>query len=304
MSQFSDRYRGRWRDVLAALGLPARHLTRKNGPCPFCGGKDRWRFVDRRGDGFWVCTNCGTGDGLMLAMRWLKADFPATAKRIEETMGDVMPLPVKALDPAAQRRKLEQVWRDARPFGPTDPAGLYLARRGIKIAPPVSLRQAELPYENQPGPTYPVLIAKVVALDGNGVNIHRTYLTEDGKKADVEKPRKMMAGPIPAGSAVRLAAVDDVVAVCEGIETGLAVQQIFEVPTWATLGTALLHNFEPPPGVRKVLIYADNDASYAGQMAAFTLAHRMVVQRRLLAEVILPPERDTDWNDVLMAAER
>ena len=33
--------RGRWHDLLPALGVPAAALSRRHGPCPGCGGRDR-----------------------------------------------------------------------------------------------------------------------------------------------------------------------------------------------------------------------------------------------------------------------
>ena len=54
-----ERARGRWRQILPALGIDARFLTGRNCPCPICGGKDRFRFIDRKdGDGMWLCSQC------------------------------------------------------------------------------------------------------------------------------------------------------------------------------------------------------------------------------------------------------
>src|ERR1019366_9474664 len=54
-SPLRERTRGRWRGILAAQGIDPRYLTGKNGPCPLCpGGKDRWRFTDLNGDGYWI----------------------------------------------------------------------------------------------------------------------------------------------------------------------------------------------------------------------------------------------------------
>ena len=294
--RLADRAKGRWPEILVRLGVGRQFLTGKNGPCPLCGGKDRWRFINRQGDGFWVCNHCGSGDGAGLAMRLLNLDFHQAAKRIEEIVDNVTPLPVKRQDPDRQRRLAENVWRNARPFGPSDPAGMYLARRGITEVP-LSLRQAELPYDPD-GPLHPVMVAKVVGPDGYGVNLHRTYLTPDGKKLDVEKPRKMMPGPIPVSSAVRLGAADETLGICEGIETGLAVQRLFSVPVWATLGDSTLERFEPPDKVKHLLIFGDNDKSYAGQCAAYSVAKRLA--QRVVVRVFIPPEQGTDWNDVLM----
>lgn len=54
-----------WREILTSngLSLPA---PRKHGPCPVCGGRDRFRFDDKEGRGTWLCNQCGAGDGLSL----------------------------------------------------------------------------------------------------------------------------------------------------------------------------------------------------------------------------------------------
>ena len=46
-----NRARGRWREVLPALGVETRFLQNKHGPCPLCGGRDRFRWDDRDGSG-------------------------------------------------------------------------------------------------------------------------------------------------------------------------------------------------------------------------------------------------------------
>lgn len=43
---------GRWRDILEVLaGLHAEQLSNRHQPCPACGGRDRYRFDDRDGNG-------------------------------------------------------------------------------------------------------------------------------------------------------------------------------------------------------------------------------------------------------------
>ena len=64
-----DRALGRWRGILPALGVPAKALSNRHGPCPMCGGKDRFRFDDKGGRGTWICSKCGAGDGIELVKR-------------------------------------------------------------------------------------------------------------------------------------------------------------------------------------------------------------------------------------------
>ncbi|MGL5489985.1 MAG: primase-helicase zinc-binding domain-containing protein, partial [Shewanella sp.] len=59
---------GHWPELLANLGVtvPPR---KQHGPCPACGGKDRFRLDDKGGRGTWICSQCGAGDGLDLIRR-------------------------------------------------------------------------------------------------------------------------------------------------------------------------------------------------------------------------------------------
>jgi putative DNA primase/helicase len=59
----------------------------------------------------------------------------------------------------------------------------------------------------------------------------------------------------------------------------------------------LLAAWMPPAGIEEVLICADNDASYTGQSAAFSLARRLV-RDGLKAEVVIPENINTDWADI------
>lgn len=62
--------RGKWDSVLSALGVNAALLVDRHGPCPGCGGKDRFRFDDKDGSGSFICSQgCGdmlAGDGIAL----------------------------------------------------------------------------------------------------------------------------------------------------------------------------------------------------------------------------------------------
>jgi len=50
------------------------------------------------------------------------------------------------------------------------------------------------------------------------------------------------------------------------------------------------------------MIFADNDAKFGGQKAAFLLAHRLAVSRReipLEIQVLIPENVGTDWADTI-----
>src|ERR1700758_1335926 len=50
-AEIHARLGSNWPAVLAQLGIPETALRNKHGPCPACGGKDRYRFDNKRGRG-------------------------------------------------------------------------------------------------------------------------------------------------------------------------------------------------------------------------------------------------------------
>ncbi len=83
----SQRALHRWPGILAALGVPSKALRNKHGPCPMCGGKDRFRFDDKGGRGTWICSQCGAGDGIELVKRFCNLEFKDAARVIEQHIG-------------------------------------------------------------------------------------------------------------------------------------------------------------------------------------------------------------------------
>jgi len=127
----SKRALGRWPGILAALGVPSHALRNQHGPCPMCGGKDRFRFDDQGGRGTWICSRCGAGDGLTLVQRFLRVDFRSAALAAERHVGQaVEAAPQREPRPPEQKqRELLALWKRAQPISAEDPAGKYLNRR-------------------------------------------------------------------------------------------------------------------------------------------------------------------------------
>ena len=112
----------------------------------------------------------------------------------------------------------------------------------------------------------------------------------------MEKPRKLMPGSVPDGSAIRLGPVQDVLGIAEGIETALAASMMFEMPVWSTINTALMTSWTPPDAVSEVCIFADFDEEFGGQAAAYALAHRLTRKAKVRVRL---PKVPGDWNDVV-----
>lgn len=298
--KITERARGHWRGILAALAVSPTLIDGKHHGCPICGqGKDCFRFADYDGTGGYICSRCGNGSGFDLLMAVKGWDFKTAAREVEGIIGSCEPdrrRPERSEED--KRAAMTRLWRSGRAVTVTDPVGRYLAARcGVGEAPQ-ALRYVESLHYAGSDERYPSMIAKLSAPDGSPNNIHRTYLTETGTKAPVDAPRRMMPGTIAKGACVRLSPAADVLGIAEGIETALSAAKLFEVPCWAALNSELLKAWHPPAGVSKVIIFGDNDENFTGQAAAYALAKRLSAES-ISAEIKIPDAIGEDWNDVL-----
>lgn len=300
----SERCKGRWFGILTGLGVDARHLNGKHGPCPICNnGTDRFRYDDKDGRGTWFCSKCGAGDGVALVMRSKGVDFKGAADLIEGIVGRVQATGIKSSrDERALRDAMNRLWTMGITPKQGDPVWCYMENRGIILSEwPKCIRYVDrCRYQDDAATHWPAMIARVTAADGTPSTIHRTYLTSDGKKAPVMSPRRLMPGKIDKGCAIRLAPSGPVLGIAEGIETALSASKLWSVPVWAAVSAGMLMAWVPPEGVKEVIVFGDNDTSYAGQSAAFALAHRLSANG-VRVRVELPPDPGMDWNDCLMA---
>ena len=218
-----------------------------------------------------------------------------------------------------RREQLNRTWREsvALSHPSAEPARLYLARRGLSVKVPETLRfHAALGYyeDNRRLADYPTLIAQVTGQGGDAVTIHRTYLTPEGRKAPVDSPKKLMRHPLArqmTGGAIRLVPANHRLAVTEGIETALAVTEATGIPAWATGNAHLLATFQPPAGIDQILVFADKDRpsrqhpSGHGQEAARELVKRLWslgIRAGAIAPAMDIPEgkKGIDWLDVFV----
>jgi putative DNA primase/helicase len=280
--RLAETARGRWHGILPQLGISPKLLRNRHGPCPMCGGKDRFRFDNKEGKGTWICNRCGSGDGAELVKRVKGVQFKEAAKMVEGCVGNapVRPILEKLATP---RLELARIWDAAKPIKRPSPVADYLAKRCDWTE-----NYSENLRENGT-----LMLAKVQTWDGKGVNIHRTHIADD--KATV---RKLMPGKLPDGSAIRLAYVNlwTEMGVAEGIETALSAMKLFGLPTWSLINATLMQKWRPPVGIKKVVIFGDNDKSFTGQMAAYTLAYKL--RDSVEVEVKIPTMPGWDWNDV------
>lgn len=305
---------GRWPQVLAALGVDPQFLTRRHGPCPVCGGRDRYRFDDHQQRGGWYCNSCGAGDGFRLLQLLHGWDFRTARTRVLEAAD--LAAAAGAAPPAAAPPRRPDPTEPARPTAraralrrtATTPDAVpdvvrYLQSRSLWPLPPrCTLRAhaaAEYWHEGEQLGRYPALLADVVDVNCELVTVHATYL-HDGAKLQGAAPRKILSPMVGRiGCAVRLLPLaGDVLGVAEGIETALAASLLHDgLPCWSALNATLFAKFMPPREVRHVVLFADRDA--AGLEAAWKL--RDELDGRCTVELATPPAPAGDWADVLAA---
>lgn len=302
-----------WKSTLEAVGVPSEILSKKNVPCPFCGGQDRYTYSNIYGRGDSYCRHCGYHCGFDLVMHFCSVDFFHAVLKVAEIIGvQVNPAPVRKAKVSKDdrlRAEIQKILRDSVPLREGDLAWKYLSLR--RLAPSADLQglrfHQSLTYfrpfdeKNFTLEHHPALLGEIRNPEGELVAVHRTYLSEKGK-ADVPVPKKILGTHI-CGSSVRLfdCRESETLGIAEGIETALAAGVIFGIPVWSALSAGNLAKFEPPAHIRKLVICADNDANFVGQKAAYIAASSLKTKYSGLGvEVRIPQKVGYDWNDVLM----
>lgn len=301
-TQTVETARGKWKGILEALGVDSKYLRNVHGPCPICkGGKDRWRWDDKLNGNFF-CSQCGAGDGFTLLQKLNGWDFARTAAEVDKIVGTVQQVVQRAERTEAQKlAAIKALLHESTPLDST-PALRYLERRCGALDPSnfvSDLRAHPNASHSREWGSFPALLAVLRYPDGTGASVHRTYLTPDGRKANVDPVRKIMSGRPLVGSAVRLGPILPHIGIAEGLETALCASKAFGLPVWAAISAGGMVAWVPPPGIQAVTIFGDNDASFTGQAAAFTLARRLV-KDGLAVDVQIPSTIGTDWADVQM----
>lgn len=282
-------FNGAWRQTLEGYGcqLPS---GRNHGPCPVCGGKDRFRFDDKDGRGTWFCGQCDpqSGGGLLLLSRYLGKPTVEVAK---ELLGQDMP---RTVAPVRKHSATDEQMREEL---------RKRAKRGAEMLMEQSMMSGH-PYMDAKGLTGEwhvnsqimmgadneriepgALLLVPVYKNGELVNVQK--ITADGKKrpiygGDMSGVYHVISGP------------GKTIAVVEGFATGVTVNRMTNATTYVAFNTGNLAAItaqaraEHPDST--LIIFADNDEHGAG----LKYAEEAAIQSG--AKIALPPEPG-DWDD-------
>jgi putative DNA primase/helicase len=294
---------GRWSGVLTAIGLPRQAFTGKHGDCLVC-GDDRKNARWNPKKEYWVCSKCGVTQAMELALKFTGESFRQTAARIRGERIETMEPIKREYDYEKNKTRLQAIHKTLSRLTEQSLAFAYFTERGISVLPEKNCHESTgVPYyqDGAKQGAFPALCSSFRNISGEICSYHVTYLSDDCKtKRAIESPKKILPSLFPlAGCSVQLFEPKaGVLGIAEGIETALAVHQLEGLPMWAAGNAVLMEALQVPESVNEVWIYADNDASFTGQKAAYTLANRLKREgKKVFVEI--PKEVGTDFLDEL-----
>jgi phage/plasmid primase-like uncharacterized protein len=271
------------------------------GPCPRCGGRDRFSVHIQKQ--VFNCRHCAVGGGVIdfvkfidgvdfrTAVTTLAGDEPRQYRHRETLL---------IQKPNAPTYGAARIWDNA--IAITDTAGAdYLIRRGIpldQVPDAGGLRFHPRCPMGEGGRTAPCIVARFTdAITGHARGLWR-------RPVSGEKPRTL--GPM-RDCLIRLWPDDEVtdgLVLGEGVETTLAAatrivhRGTMLRPAWAAGCANNMRTFPVLAGIEALTLLVDNDASGTGQLAAAECAQRWLEAGR---EVIRLTPRDLgdDFNDLV-----
>jgi phage/plasmid primase-like uncharacterized protein len=276
-------------DEIAWRGIKLRGQIDRCGPCPVCGGRDRFSINVRKQ--VFLCRQCDArGDVIALTQFLDGCDF---REAIEYLTGERAPAPSRPAPTAADAMRVERDERRAAHdlifaktlvlgMGPIleapEPVGYLRVERKIDtaaIADVLSRTDAigwhpVVPFFKEGHPLNGKRLGCIIAVMTDVITaaptgaISRTYIHEGHKVC----PAKTLGSPT---GIVRLSLDEDVLEglhIAEGLETALDVMAEGFRPCWSTGSTALMARFPVLAGIEALTINADHDENHAGERAA------------------------------------
>lgn len=206
-------------------------------------------------------------------------------------------------DMNAQYKRVDKLFEKVKPLIYHTPTEKYIISRGLAPVLGWVLPFLGGAYFKRKDDTFCyAMVAGFCDAAGRLTTLQYTTLDEDGRKktysAQAGSRMLLPHARCPQGGAVPLAPLaGEVMGIAEGVETALSATMLFGVPTWATLGAVHLPGFIPPPTIKKLIIFADQDG--AGERAALGLRDNLCGKVEI--QIRFPEGHYGDWNDVLRA---
>jgi hypothetical protein len=257
----------------------------KYADCPSCGYKKALSITPTDSRNLYHC-HAGCSQADILAV--LGGDLLGHAGQEE----------ISSRENADLAAYIRRLWDTARPPEGTVVAEYFLSR-GLGETIPKSIRFVSSLSHKPSGTAWPVMLSAVTDFTGQLQGLHRIYLSHDGRSKAPIEPAKMTLGQV-GGHAVHLQSAGHNLIVTEGIENGLAIARVSEIPVWSALSAGGIRKLmlPPLPLASEVTICGDTDENGCGQLAAYQAARRWHQEGRTV-KISLPPIAGRDFNDLL-----
>jgi hypothetical protein len=314
-------------DEIARRGIKLRGKIERIGPCPVCGGTDRFAINTRKQ--VFNCRGFGGGDVIAMVQHldgWSFTEAVRTLAGIEPGRPAPKLDPVKMaevrakaereeidrlVDEAERFKRAMEIWSKAIPVEDTIAAYYLRVVRKVEIpagaSGPVLRFHSHCPFDGTHHPSLIALVRNIITDEPQA--IVRTALNPDGTAVKVggKTLRKALA-PI-GGGAVKLtdnAEITTCLGVAEGMETVLSMRSTPEFgrsPVWALISSNGVASCPVLPGIECLWIAVDNDepdrcGRRAGNEDALTCSKRWTDAGREVYR-ITPNGVGRDLNDVM-----
>ena len=302
-------------DEIERRGIKLVGRVDRCGPCPQCGGKDRFSINVRKQ--VFLCRGCAARGNVIALVRFL--DGCGFHEALERLTGERVPAPSRpapaapdalrdddrdaralmfAKQIASKMRPIlgtpgERYLRDVRKIDTSAIEDVLERTDAVGWHPCILLheRRATRSHGRGLGAIIAVMTDPVTARPTGAIS--RTYIHE-GRKLGKAKTLGSPAGII------RLSEDADVLEglhIAEGLETALAGMSIGLRPMWAAGSTALMAKFPVLSGVEALTVIVDHDANAAGERAARELEARWLDAGREVR--LLRSDDYGDLNDII-----
>lgn len=307
---------GQWREILTANGIKLPE-PKKHGPCPICGGKDRFRLEERKAEkaarGVWVCSHCDCkgGDGLSLYQKATGQSMGEAIRSLARYLG--LSGPMSAADHARNEKRRQEaakaVGEQAAEEARQRAAAAALAQQMEVEAVPCMAEQ--VPYLARKG--FSGFVVDVLAHDYDrhkAGSLLVVLFNIDGVTTSAEiidnkiiDNKRALAGGQKIGSAAYIEPLDDSLpedaahcGVVEGYATGLSVRALTGWPVFCGMSKAGLMDaakiarYNCPKA--QIVICGDVGAEKEAREAAATVGG-----------ITSFPPSGGDWDDYRQAQE-
>ncbi|EFN6654562.1 DUF5906 domain-containing protein [Escherichia coli] len=288
---------GIWSSILHSLKITVPEKNR-HGPCPVCGGTDRFHFIDDHGNGEWHCRHCDKqyGDGLDLVSRFFNINLKDAAKKVATVIGNdarSSSTPAKK-EKQNEKNTIDIVKKvtDTLSKAPCKPSS-YLAGKGITG------------YEFHTLPDGKLFLP---IINANGVYCGAQTIAPDGRKCLIKGTRKKGAFITPSP----LPESPQTIIIAEGLATAISANMLH---TGAVVAAIDAGNLKPVAMAlrgrypeAKIIIAGDNDWCAQGEIDEHGQPKKNIgkicgtsAAGACKGWLTLPPDGiKMDWNDYVI----